>query len=136
MVLSGAKWDGRVVTTCPFNEVLNTNASLSGWGAALKGSSTTSTGWWKQPYQQAGAQGSPPHHQVPPSPPQGEISPPPVQQHDCHHIHQAPGQPQQGNEPHYTQYLQHHSILLSAIHLLGVENNHANYLSQLYPQHK
>jgi hypothetical protein len=38
-----------VATTHLFNKVLNTDTSLGGWGAALKGSSTTSVGWWKQP---------------------------------------------------------------------------------------
>lgn len=40
------KWDSHVATTQPFNMVLNTDTSLTGWGAALKGSSTISTGWW------------------------------------------------------------------------------------------
>ncbi|ELR21193.1 uncharacterized protein ACA1_285520 [Acanthamoeba castellanii str. Neff] len=46
--ISLTKWDGRVATLHPFDEVLDTNASLGGWGAALKGLSTTSMGWWKQ----------------------------------------------------------------------------------------
>jgi len=42
-----SKWDSRVATTRPFNVVLDTNASLTGWGAALKDSSAISAGWWR-----------------------------------------------------------------------------------------
>lgn len=42
-----SKWDGRVALTQPFDVVLDTDTSLSGWGAALKDSSATSVGWWK-----------------------------------------------------------------------------------------
>lgn len=40
-------WDGRVATSRPFDAVLDTDASLSGWGAALMDSSATSAGWWR-----------------------------------------------------------------------------------------
>ncbi|ELR23750.1 uncharacterized protein ACA1_195720 [Acanthamoeba castellanii str. Neff] len=45
-MVSLTKWDSQVVSMRPFNVVLNTNASLTGWGVALKDSTTTSVGWW------------------------------------------------------------------------------------------
>jgi hypothetical protein len=41
-----AKWNGHVALVHQFDVVLKTDASLSGWGAALKGLSATSAGWW------------------------------------------------------------------------------------------
>jgi hypothetical protein len=36
----------RLALTCPLDVVLDTDASLSGWGAALKDLNATSVGWW------------------------------------------------------------------------------------------
>lgn len=41
-----ATWDGRLALMRPFDMVLNTDASLTGWGGVLRDLSATSAGWW------------------------------------------------------------------------------------------
>jgi len=40
-----------VALTCPPDMVINTDASLSGWGASTSSQDHTSVGWWRRPNQ-------------------------------------------------------------------------------------
>ncbi len=137
-----SKWDGRVATTRPFDEVLDTDASLGGWGAALKGLSATSAGWWKR---------------------QGRH----INELELKAVHRAlksllpllrgksvllrcdnitavayvkhlGGRSKAMNRTTHKIFnlCKRHNIQLSTIHLPGVENNCADHLSCLYPQHE
>jgi hypothetical protein len=140
--ISLTKWDGRVVTTRPFDKVLDTDASLSGWGAALKGLNATSVGWWKWLGRHINElQLKAVHCAIKSLLPLlkgksvllwcNNVT-------TVMYVKHLGGRSKAMNSMMHKIFnlCKHHSIHLSAIHLPGVENNHADYLSWLYPQHE
>ncbi len=137
-----AQWNSHMATTQPFNIALETDASLSGWGAALKGLTATSAGWWQK-------QG---HHIN-----ELELKAilkalhalAPLLQHKsvlicCDNITAVAYINHLGSCSITLNKTTHKifnlckwlNIQLSAVHLPGVQNGCTNQLSRLFPQHK
>jgi hypothetical protein len=136
------KWDSHMASIHPANVVLKTNASLSGWGAALKGSSITSASWWRKHSQhinklklkailQALQSLAPVLHNQS------------VLMH-CNnmtavaYINHLSGHSMAMNRTTHKIFnlCQHLAIHISTAHLPSKQNSQANHLSQLFPQHK
>jgi len=122
--------------------VLETDASLSGWGAALKGLSVTSAGWWRKHSQHINKLKLKAillalHSLAPVLHNQSVLM-------HCNNMtavayinHLGGHNPAMNRTTHKIFNLcQHLNVHITTTHLPGEWNGQANHLSQLFPQHK
>ncbi len=135
-------WNGHVAMCHPPNVVINTNASLSGWGGCILDLKSTVVGWWKPSMQHI-----------------NELELQAIKKMlytfetqilgksiliHCNNIMAITYiNKMGGRNPHLNQVMHKiftfthaHGINLIARHLPGVVNVHADKLSRLLPQHK
>jgi ribonuclease HI len=139
---SMATWDRHLASMRPFNMVLNTNTSLTGWGRALRDSSTTSVGWWHRRRQHINELELKAVLQA------LQAFQPMLSNHSillcCNnvtaiaYVNKLGGRSATLNKTmcKILKWCEQHHTQLSAQHLPGLNNSRANRLSRLYLQHE